>query len=321
MTRRALIVGGTGQDGSYLARLLLERGYDVHGTSSRADQGTPRNWERLGIADRVTLHGLRLPDEYGARALVRDVMPDEIYGLGGPSSVGRSFDDPRASFEGIALGTLCLLEAVRHEHPAARLYTASSSEMFGDVGSTPAHEGTPFAPISPYAAAKVTAHEHTRQYRRRFGLFAATGILFNHESPLRPAGFVTQKIVDGALRIAAGDTAPLVLGDLSIRRDWGWAPDHVEAMHAILRHDVPGDFVVATGVQHSLEDVVRSVFAVVGLDWREHVRFDATWVRPREIRGNVGDPSRARRELGWSAATSFEVLIERLVDAARSGTA
>ncbi|MCB9828348.1 MAG: GDP-mannose 4,6-dehydratase [Planctomycetes bacterium] len=320
MKRRALIVGATGQDGSYLAKLLLEQGYDVHGTTTGAVAGTPRNWERLGIEDRVVQHTLRLPDEPAARALVRDVQPDEIYGLGGPSSVGRSFAEPLAAFEGITLGTLCLLEAVRSERPTARLYTASSSEMFGDVGGA-ADEDTPLRPISPYAAAKVAAHEHTRQYRERFGLFAATGILFNHESPLRPAGFVTQKIVAGALRAASGDTTPLALGDLSIRRDWGWAPDYVEAMHAILRHDRAGDFVVATGAQHSLEDLVRAVYAEVGLDWREHVRHDPGLVRPQEIRANVGNPARARRELGWEATKSFDVLVKRLVSAARDGGA
>lgn len=319
MNPRALIVGVTGQDGAYLARHLLALGYEVNGAARHVTGPALERLERLGVRERVRLHALSLPDAEGARALVERLRPTELYGLGGQTSVGASFLDPEGTHRSVGQGTLDLLEAVRLTGSATRVYTACSSEMFGERGAAPLNEEAPLQPLSPYGEAKVLALQHTRHLRRAYGLYACAGILFNHESPLRPEYFVTRKVVRAACRIAAGERTPLTLGDLSIRRDWGWAPEYVEAMHAMLQLAEPQDFVVATGRQHSLEDFVAQAFACVGLSWRAHVISDPALFRPREIRANVGDPSRAASILGWRARTGFSQLVERLVAAERGG--
>lgn len=313
MNAKALIVGVTGQDGAYLARHLLGLGYEVHGAARHVTGTALARLQRLGILDRVHVHPLSLPDREGARELVALLRPSELYGLGGQSSVGASFLDPAATWRSVADGTLDLLEAVRQVGCDTRFYTACSSEMFGEVGATPAGETTPLRPVSPYGEAKVAALLHTRSARAQCGLYACAGILFNHESPLRPEHFVTRKVVRAACRIAAGSGERLMLGDLSIRRDWGWAPEYVEAMHAMLQQAEPEDLVVATGRQHALQDFVAQAFACVGQAWHDHVDFDPALLRAQEIRANVGDASRAAARLGWRPRTDFEMLIERLV--------
>lgn len=313
--KRAIIVGISGQDGGYLAKLLVEKGYEVHGTSRAGHVSAASGLVRLGLVDRVALHQLEPADAAAVAGLVERLPADEIYNLAGPSSVAESFRRPAAAFEGIILGTLHLLEALRAVGRPARFYSAGSSEVFGDT-PTPADETTRPDPRSPYAIAKATAQATVAHYRRAHGLFAATGILFNHESPLRPPHFVTQKVVSAAVRIAGGSRERLPLGDLQISRDWGWAPDYVEAMWRILQHDRPEDFVVATGRSHSLGEFVRRAFAAVGLDSREHVESDPSLLRPADIRESRGNPAKARAVLGWRAEHDLDAVIRAMVAAA-----
>jgi GDPmannose 4,6-dehydratase len=314
---RALICGVGGQDGAYLADLLLNKGYEVWGTSRDAQISEFRNLAALGLSQRVTLCSMAPNDFRSVLNVLAKCKPDEVYFLAGQSSVGLSFEQPVETLESITVGTLNMLEAVRFVSAGIKLYHASSSECFGDVGNLAANESTSFAPRSPYAVAKASAHWMITNYREAYGLFACSGILFNHESPLRPARFVTRKIVDAAVRIAMGSKEQLTLGRLDIARDWGWAPDYVDAMWRMLQQGQPQDYVIATGVTTSLQDFVAAAFARVGLNWRDHVVTDPKLYRPSDISWSQGDPSRARKELGWKADVTMPALVDRLVDAAR----
>lgn len=315
---RALICGVGGQDGAYLARLLLEKGYEVWGTSRDAQMTEFRNLKVLQLAQVVNLCSMAPTDFRSVLTVLTRSMPDEVYFLAGQSSVGLSFEQPVETLESITVGTLNMLEAIRFLGGKIKLYHASSSECYGDVGQKPANENTPFHPRSPYAVAKASAHWMVANYREAYGLFACSGILFNHESPLRPARFVTRKIVDSAVRIANGSGEKLSLGRLNIFRDWGWAPEYVDAMWRMLQQKVPADFVIATGVSVSLEDFVRDVFANVGLDWREHVESDPKLFRPSDINWSQGDASLAKACLGWEAHIKMPQLVTLMVEAARN---
>jgi GDPmannose 4,6-dehydratase len=315
---KALICGVGGQDGAYLAQLLIDKGYEVWGTSRDAQMTEFRNLKELQLEQRVNLCSMAPTDFRSVLTVLTRCVPDEVYFLAGQSSVGLSFEQPVETLESIAVGTLNMLEAIRFLGGKIKLYHASSSECFGDVGQSPANESTPFHPRSPYAVAKASAHWMVANYRESYGLFACSGILFNHESPLRPARFVTRKIVDSAVRISKGSKEKLVLGRLDIVRDWGWAPEYVDAMWRMLQQNMPSDFVVATGVSVLLEDFVREVFINVGLDWREHVVTDPTLYRPSDINWSQGDASRAKEWLGWEAKTRMPELAKLLVDAART---
>lgn len=312
---RALICGVGGQDGAYLAQLLLSKGYEVWGTSRDAHISEFRNLKTLGISDQVKVCSMAPTDFRSVLSALTKSAPDEVYFLSGQSSVGLSFEQPVETLESIAVGTLNMLEAIRFMGGRMRLYHASSSECFGDLGICPANEATPFHPRSPYAVAKASAHWMVSNYREAYGLFAASGILFNHESPLRPARFVTQKIVDAAVRIANGSSERLSLGRLDVVRDWGWAPEYVDAMWRILQQDKAEDFVIATGVAVSLESLVSEAFAAVGLDWRQHVDSDQSLYRPSDIAWSQGDPAKAQAKLGWSAETKMPQVVQRMVQA------
>ncbi|MFZ2490468.1 MAG: GDP-mannose 4,6-dehydratase [Thermoanaerobaculia bacterium] len=316
--KSALILGISGQDGAYLSRLLCDRGYQVHGTSRDAELQSFARLEQVGVRDRVTLHSTSLRDFREMLQLITNVRPDEIYNLAGQTSVALSFAQPIEAIESIAQAALILLEVVRYLKIPVRIYNSSSSESFGAIppGSA-ADEATPFAPRSAYATAKATAHWTTINYRDAYGIYACSGILFNHESPLRGERFVTKKIVHGAIDIAAGRRRELVMGDLSASRDWGYAPEYVDAMWRMLQRDQPDDFVIATGESHTVEEFVAAAFAELGLDWRLHVRIDPTLFRPNDIPFSRGNPDKARRELGWEASTKFAGLVRTLVAAER----
>src|SRR5262249_15454806 len=286
--RVALIAGITGQDGAYLAHLLLSKGYVVHGTSRDAALARLDGLIALGIADKVALHSMTPADFQSVARVMEGIAPDEIYNLSGQSSVSLSFTQPAETLSGIALGTLNLLETLRRLGGGVRFYNAGSSECFGDTGTRGANEQTAFRPKSPYGVAKAAAISLVANYRECYGLFACSGILFNHESPLRPSRFVTRKITEAAANIGAGSRERLALGNLAIRRDWGWAPEYVEAMWRMLQCDQPDDFVVASGVAHSLEEFVATAFFNVGLDWRGHVGFRFFLLLARGMRVSLG---------------------------------
>lgn len=315
--KRALICGVSGQDGAYLAQLLLSKGYEVHGTSRDAEMASFSNLTRLGIRERVHLESMTLTDFRSVLQVLNRVMPDEIYHLAGQSSVGLSFEQPVETLESISHGTLNLLEVLRFLGRPTRLYHAGSSECFGDTGGVPADEETPFRPRSPYAVAKATAHWTVANYREAYGLFACSGILFNHESPLRPARFVTRKIVSAACRIAEGSGEKLQLGNIAIERDWGWAPEYVEAMWRMLQQDTPEDFVIATGQSHRLESFVEAAFEALGLDWREHVSHDPALLRPTEILKGRASSAKAQAKMGWRARYGMRDVVNFMVDAER----
>jgi len=318
--RRALIVGISGQDGAYLARLLLEKGYEVIGTSRDAQVQPFDNLSRLGIRDRVRLDSMSPIDFRSVFQVLRRWHPQEIYNLSGQSSVGLSFEQPVETFDSVVNATINMLEAIRFlEHPI-RLYNASSSECFGDVKNGLADENTPFRPRSPYAAAKAAVHWMVANYREGYGVFACNGILFNHESPLRPERFVTRKIVCAAARIARGERDKVVLGNLDVRRDWGWAPEYVDAMWRMLQQDEAGDYVVATGKPSSLEEFVATAFEAVGLNWRDHVSRDSSLMRPTDLLGFAGNAALAQKRLGWSAQLTMPELVRQLVRAETDGT-
>ena len=315
--KKALICGVSGQDGAFLSQLLLEKGYEVHGASRDADINLFSNLFALGLRDRVALTSVTLSDFRSVLQALIKIEPDEVYNLAGQSSVALSFEQPVETMESISIGTLTLLEAIRFSKMPIRFYNAGSSECFGDIDGVAASEETPFAPRSPYAVAKSAAFWQTANYRDAYGLFGCTGILFNHESYLRPERFVTRKIVSAACRIAAGSKETLVLGDISIRRDWGWAPDYVEAMWRMLQQDEADDFVIATGEAHSLQEFVERVFETCGLDWKGHVEFDEHLKRPAEIKANRGDPRKAERQLGWKPKHFMHDVVRLMVDAER----
>ena len=319
--RTAVICGIGGQDGGYLAAHLLSLGYTVVGTSRDAQANDFAGLERLGIRDRVTLESMSLVDFRSMMQVLDRHRPDEIYNLAGQTSVGLSFSQPVETLESIVIGTVNLLEAVRLLGRDIRLYNAGSSEMFGNTDSQAANERTVLRPCSPYGIAKATSFWQVAQYRQAYGIQACTGILFNHESPLRPERFVTQKIVAAACRIAVGSPESLALGDLSVQRDWGWAPEYVEAMHRMLQLHEVDDFVIATGHTSSLEEFVATAFAAAGLDWRRHVRHDQTLTRPSEIRCGCADPGRAAEQLGWRARFMMPDVVRMMVEARRQESA
>jgi len=315
--KRALVIGISGQDGAYLARLLLAKGYEVHGSSREQETGTFANLRRLGIRERVTLHSAHPADFSSVMSLLLGLPVDEIYNLSGQSSVAASFRHPLETFDSITVATMNLLECLRRLGRPVRFYNAGSSEIFGNTPS-PADETTPFHPRSPYGIAKVAAHHAVANYREAYGLAASTGILFNHESPLRPAHFVTQKIVSAAVRIAAGSRERLRLGNVDVTRDWGFAPEYVDAMWRIVQHDPPEDFVVATGMTHSLREFIDRVFAALGLDAGDHMDVDPGLVRPTDIESSRADPTKARAVLGWRPEYDLGRIVSDLVAAARS---
>jgi GDPmannose 4,6-dehydratase len=315
--RRALICGVGGQDGAYLASFLLGKGYEVVGTSRDAVNAHRGGLRQLGIEDRVRVVSMAPNDFRSVLQTVTRVQPEEIYNLAGQTSVGLSFDQPVETIESIVIGVLNLLEAVRFVERPIAFYNAGSSECFGDTGDQRATEDTPFRPRSPYAVAKACAHNLVVNYRDAYRMRACTGILFNHESPLRPERFVTQKVVRAACRIAAGSGETLTLGNLDIHRDWGWAPEYVEVMWQMLQLADMQDFVIATGRTVSLEYFVHKAFESVGLDWRVHVRQDASLLRPSDIRRGAGDPSLARSQLGWQAKWDVDRVISAMCGARR----
>jgi GDPmannose 4,6-dehydratase len=312
MARRALITGITGQDGSYLAEFLLEKGYEVHGMVRRSSTET---FQRLaGCRDDVVLHTGDLLDQRSLVDVLREAEPDEIYNLAAMSFVAASWSQPVLTAEFTAVGVTRILEAMREVVPQARFYQASSSEMFGKVLEVPQKETTPFYPRSPYGVAKCYGHFITVNYRESYGLFAASGILFNHESPRRGLEFVTRKVTHGAAAIKLGLQQELALGNLDAERDWGYAEDYVEAMWLMLQEDEPDDYVIATGEVHSVRQLVEVAFGHVGLDPSEHVRLDERFLRPAEVEHLVGDASKAREKLGWTPRTGFEEMIRRMVE-------
>jgi GDPmannose 4,6-dehydratase len=322
MTRRALITGITGQDGSYLAELLLAKGYEVHGLARRTSHSTMPRIDHLyhelhARDEHVMVHYGDITDGLGVLRLVLDIEPDEIYNLAAQSHVRISFDSPAATVQSVAVGALHVLEAARQlqRRKEVRVYQASSSEMFGDAVETPQRESTAFRPQSPYACGKVYAHFQAVNYRRAYDLFACTGILFNHESPRRDESFVTRKITRAATRIKLGLQDKLYLGNLDAERDWGYARDYVEAMWLITQHERPDDFVIATGRTHSIRQFLEQTFGYLDLNWQQHVEIDPQYLRPAEVRSLRGDATKARQQLGWQPETSFEQLIRLMVDA------
>ncbi len=313
MERRALITGVTGQDGSYLAELLLEKGYEVFGLIRRA---STVNSERIAHleGDLELIYG-DLTDYHSLVSAVKHARPTELYNLAAQSFVHTSWTQPELTGQVTGLGVVRVLEAIRLVDPEIRFYQASSSEMFGKVQETPQTEHTPFYPRSPYGFAKVYGHWATVNYRESYGIYAASGILFNHESPRRGLEFVTRKITNGVARIKLGLTTTLKLGNLAARRDWGYAGDYVEAIWAMLQRDEPRDYVIGTGQAHSVEDFLEAAFGAVGLDWREHVVQDAAFFRPAEVEHLVADATRAREELGWTPRVGFEALVRMMVEA------
>jgi GDPmannose 4,6-dehydratase len=313
MKKRALITGITGQDGSYLAELLLEKGYEVHGMVRRSSE---EKFERIGhLRSRIALHQGDLLDQYSLASLLKSIQPTEVYNLAAQSFVPTSWSQPVLTGEFTALGVTKMLEALRHTLPAARFYQASSSEMFGKVKEIPQTELTPFYPRSPYGVAKAYGHFITVNYRESFNLFAVSGILFNHESPRRGLEFVTRKVTNGVAKIKLGLEDKLALGNLDSRRDWGYAGDYVEAMWLMLQNDTPTDYVVSTNETHTVKELCEVAFARVGLDWQKHVWVDPSLVRPAEVDMLIGDASKAERELGWRPRVRFDTLVEMMVDA------
>ena len=312
MSKTALICGVTGQDGAYLAHLMLSKGYKVVGTSRDAEASTFSNLDKLSIKSQVTLTSMSLNDFRSVLQVITKYEPVEIYNLAGQTSVGLSFSQPVETMESISAGVLNLLEAVRFTNKKMRLYNAGSGEAFGDTGDEPANEETACRPRSPYAVAKAAGFWQVANYREAYDLFACTGLLFNHESPLRPQRFVTQKIINGAKEIAAGNLKDMVLGNLDITRDWGWAPEYVEAMWMMLQAPSADDYVIATGVSYSLEQFVEKSFETYGLDWKKYVKVDKSFFRPLDINISRANPSKAQRKLGWKPKNKLDEIIKKM---------
>lgn len=313
--KTAMIIGVSGQDGAYLAKLLLEKEYKVWGTSRDAQMSSFRNLEYLGIRDQVRLVSMSLNDFRSVLQVLNKIMPNEIYNLAGQTSVGLSFEQPVETFESITIGTLNLLEALRFLKLPARLYNASSSECFGNTNGEAAIEETPFRPRSPYAAAKAAAFWQTANFREAYNIFTCSGILFNHESPLRPKRFVTKKIVKTAVDISAGRALTLELGNIEIARDWGWATEYVEAMWLMLQQDKPEDYIVATGKTYYLREFVQQVFAYLDLDWKKYTSSNEELLRPTDILVSRAKPSKAKKVLGWEAKYDMRDVARMMVDA------
>jgi len=313
MAKRAIITGITGQDGSYLAELLLSKGYEVVGAVRRAS--APNYWRIQHLLDRITIKPADLLDQLSIIRLVDEVRPAELYNLAAMSFVPASWDQPMLTGEFNAQGVTRLLEAIRHVDTSIKVYQASSSEMFGKVREIPQTELTPFYPRSPYGVSKVFAHYITVNYRESYDLFAVSGMLFNHESPRRGLEFVTRKVSDGVARIKLGRADTLSLGNLDAQRDWGFAGDYVQAMWLMLQQDRADDYVIATGISHSVRQLVETAFAHVGLDWRAHVKLDPKFIRPAEVEHLIGDNTKARQALGWKPTVDFTGLVTMMVDA------
>jgi GDPmannose 4,6-dehydratase len=314
MSKIALICGVTGQDGAYLAQLLLTKGYKIIGTSRDAEASTFSNLDKLGIKSQVTLTSMSLNDFRSVLQVITKYEPVEIYNLAGQTSVGLSFSQPVETMESISAGVLNLLEAVRFTNKKIRVYNAGSGEAFGDTGDEPANEETAFRPRSPYAVAKAASYWQVANYREAYDLFACTGLLFNHESPLRPQRFVTQKIINGAKEIAAGNLKSMALGNLDITRDWGWAPEYVQAMWMMLQTPSADDYIIATGTSYSLEQFVEKAFELYGLDWKKYVQVDKSFFRPLDISVSKANPQKAFDKLGWRAQETLNEVIKRMGD-------
>ena len=313
MSRTALITGITGQDGSYLAEFLLQKGYAVHGMVRRA---STENFERIAhLRGKLAIHQADLLDELSLIELMQKVQPDEIYNLAAMSFVPTSWTQPILTSEFTAIGVVRVLEAMRRVCPSARFYQASSSEMFGHVRETPQTERTPFYPRSPYGVAKAFGHYITVNYRESYNLFAVSGILFNHESPRRGMEFVTRKVSDGVARIKLGLQQTLSMGNLDAKRDWGFAGDYVRAMWLMLQAEQPDDYVIATGATHTVRELCEVAFSHVGLDWQAHVKIDPQFIRPAEVELLLGDAGKAQRVLGWKPSVDFAALVKMMVDA------
>jgi GDPmannose 4,6-dehydratase len=313
MSKRAIITGITGQDGSYLAELLLSKGYEVVGTVRRAS--APNYWRIQPLLPRLIIKPADLLDQLSIIRLVDEVRPHELYNLAAMSFVPASWDQPLLTGEFNAQGVTRVLEAIRHVDPSIRMYQASSSEMFGKVREMPQTELTPFYPRSPYGVSKVFAHYITVNYRESYNLFAVSGILFNHESPRRGIEFVTRKVTDAVARIKLGVIDTLSLGNLDAHRDWGFAGDYVQAMWMMLQQERPDDYVIATGISHSVRDLVEIAFRHAGLDWAKYVRLDPTLIRPAEVEHLIGNNAKARQQLGWTPTVDFAGLVKMMVDA------
>ena len=313
MAKTALITGVTGQDGSYLADFLLAKGYRVVGTVRRSS--APNLWRIEHLLDRIELRPADLLDQLSIVRLIEDVKPDELYNLAAMSFVPASWDTPLLTGEYNSQGVTRVLEAIRQVKPDTRFYQASSSEMYGKVRAVPQSEDTPFHPRSPYGVSKVFGHYITVNYRESYGMFACSGILFNHESPRRGLEFVTRKVTDGVARIKLGLADSLPLGNLDARRDWGFAGDYVKAMWLMLQQSAPDDYVVATGETHPVRELVEIAFGHVGLDWQQYVKVDPRFLRPAEVDLLIGDPTKARTQLGWQREVDFRGLVTMMVDA------
>jgi GDPmannose 4,6-dehydratase len=313
MSKRAVITGITGQDGSYLAELLVEKGYEVVGAVRRLS--SPNVWRLGNVLHRIELRPADLLDQLSLIRLIADVRPHEFYNLAAMSFVPASWDQPLLTGEFNSLGVTRVLEAIRHVDPDIRLYQASSSEMFGKVREVPQTELTPFHPRSPYGVSKVFGHYITVNYRESYGLFACSGVLFNHESPRRGLEFVTRKVSDAVARIKLGVADSLALGNLDAHRDWGFAGDYVRAMWLMMQQEQPDDYVIATGISHSVRELVEIAFDHVGLDWQKYVQIDPKLLRPAEVDHLIGDPAKARTVLGWQPTVDFRGLIRMMVDA------
>jgi len=317
--KKALICGVSGQDGAYLSALLLEKGYEVYGGSRDATTNPFENLKKLGLLHHIRPVSINTIDFKSTLETLSRIRPDEVYHLSGQSSVGLSFEQPVETYESISIGTLNLLEAMRFTQLPIRMYHAGSSECFGETQDGPADEDTPFRPRSPYAIAKASAHWQVVNYREAYQLYACSGIMFNHESPIRPHRFVTRKIVAAACRIKRGSKEKLYLGNAQIRRDWGWAPEYVDAMWRMLQQAVPQDFVIATGETHSLEEFIEMVFGCLDLHWENHVVIDPELFRPADLLSGRANPSKAKAVLGWSAAFGLREVIQGMVDAELAG--
>ncbi len=316
--KKALICGVSGQDGAYLAKLLLDKGYEVWGTSRDAQVAGFGNLDSIGIKDRVKLLSMAPNDFRSVLTVLTRSEPDEVYHLAGQSSVGLSFEQPAETLESITLSSLNLLEGIRFLDKPIKFYHAGSSECFGEHGHQAATEETPFRPRSPYGVAKSSAHWLVANYREAYGLYACNGILFNHESPLRPERFVTQKIISAACRIAQGSPEKLTLGRLDIVRDWGWAPEYVYAMWSMMQQDKADDYIVATGEANSLQDFVAEAFAVVGLNWCDYVNIDPALFRPADLARSQGCADKAFHKLGWQATFKMRDVVRMMIESAQA---
>ena len=313
--KKALIIGVSGQDGAFLSKFLLQKGYKVVGSSRDAQVSTFSSLKKLGVRDKIDVVSMSLNDFRSVLQVLSCIKPDEVYNLAGQSSVGLSFEQPVETFESISIATLNLLEVIRFLDMPIKLYNASSSECFGNTDGKPATEETPFKPRSPYAVAKAAAFWQVANYREAYDIFACSGILFNHESPLRPERFVTRKIVTTACRIAQGSVEKLNLGNINVQRDWGWAPEYVEAMWHMLQQDNPKDYIIASGRTYSLQNFIKEIFSCLELSWQDNVIHRPELMRPTDIDISAADPGKAERELGWRAQYAMPDVAKMLVEA------